>query len=393
MNEVVLLIRYGEIANKGNNRSQFERLLQQRIQTQLFEFANVRVSRLSGRMVVRCSRQDLPKIERELHKVFGIVGMARAISVPLQYQTILQASREYAIEELSGDRFTTFKVEVKRANKQFPVQSQELARQIGGEMLRANSRLQVDVHHPDIEFHVELRENEAFLYHHSIPGLGGLPTGMSGRAGLLLSGGIDSPLAGWYALKRGLEILPIHFHSQPFTSERALQKVWTLAGKLAAFGAETTLYTLSVTEIQAAIRRECPSMLHTILLRRMMLRLAEAVCREEQCLALVSGDSLGQVASQTLEALYAQDEVLHMPIFRPLIMMDKVQIIDEARKIGTYETSILPYDDCCTLFAPKNPKTRPSLFEIQRAEAHLSIEDLLKDALATTEKRSICSID
>ncbi|MCY0886996.1 MAG: tRNA 4-thiouridine(8) synthase ThiI [Alicyclobacillaceae bacterium] len=382
-----ILVRYGEIGNKGNNRGQFERLLQRQVQERLSELPSVRVERLSGRMVITLSDADGEHFSRALDRLqtlFGVSSLSTAQSTSLELEDLYRAAIQY-VEWHWGADIRRFKVEVRRANKQFPLDSSALARELGAILLRHFERLTVDVHRPDAILNVEIRERRAFLYHQRLAGAGGLPVGMSGHAALLLSGGIDSPVAGWQALRRGLLIHAVHFHSQPFTSDRALDKVLRLSSRLSDYGAPHELWSISVTDIQSAIRKSCPSMLHTILLRRMMFRVATSLADRQQWLALVTGDSLGQVASQTLEALHVLDTATDLPVLRPLVTMDKLDIIRIAEQLHTYPISILPYEDCCTLFAPKSPRTRPQRHEVRAAEQHLDVDGLVAAALATVK--------
>jgi thiamine biosynthesis protein ThiI len=281
----------------------------------------------------------------------------------------------------------TFKVEARRANKQFPLQSPEIMKAVSRHVL-ANSgqdQLKVDVHNPELTLTVEVRETKAYVMCDVIDGPGGLPVGTAGKVMLLLSGGIDSPVAGWMAMKRGATVEAIHFHSFPFTSERAQEKVNELAKILAKHGGRVRLHNVYFTEIQKAIRKHCPEEYSVTIMRRFMMRIADRLAHKRKALALVTGESLGQVASQTLESMYTINHVTNIPILRPLIAIDKVEIMNIAKKIGTYETSILPYEDCCTIFLPKNPKTRPKVSEAEAAEAKLDIEALIEEALERTE--------
>ncbi|MGB8955071.1 MAG: tRNA uracil 4-sulfurtransferase ThiI, partial [Tumebacillaceae bacterium] len=279
----------------------------------------------------------------------------------------------------------TFKVEGRRADKRFPLTSPEIAREVATHVLKNVEGLKVDVHNPELTLTVEVRESKAYLLCDIIPGPGGLPVGMSGKVMLLLSGGIDSPVAGWMAMKRGATVEGIHFQSFPFTSERAQEKVNDLAKILAKHGGRVRLHNVYFTEIQKAIRMHVPEEYSITIMRRIMMRIADRLAHQRKALALVTGESLGQVASQTLESMYVINNVTNMPILRPLVAMDKVDIMRIAKNIGTYETSILPYEDCCTVFMPKNPKTRPKLHEAEAAEAKLDIEALIQEALEKTE--------
>ncbi|MCL6637366.1 MAG: tRNA 4-thiouridine(8) synthase ThiI [Alicyclobacillus sp.] len=372
---------------KGKNRSDFERLLLRNVRTALRPWPDARAERVSGRILVTLQETSLEPVLARLQRVFGVISLSPVTVTDLQLEAFQQAAiqllREY--ESQHPDRsHPTFKIEVKRTNKRFPLRSPEIADEVGGACLRALRRWKVDVHHPDITVFLHIRDAEAHVYGRVVPGQGGMPAGSAGRAGLLLSGGIDSPVAGWLSMKRGVELEAIHFHSFPFTSERALQKVQTLAQTLADWGGKVTLHTVHFTEVQTAIRQHCPPPLYITVMRRMMLRIASALAQQHGLLALITGESLGQVASQTLESLHVINAVTRLPVLRPLIGSDKLEIIELARRIGTYETSILPYEDCCTLFVPPNPRTRPRLAETEAAEAKLAVDELVADAVART---------
>lgn len=384
-----VIIRYGEISNKGGNRSSFERLLVKNIQKALIKWPEIRVSRISGRIVVALQGAPYVEVKPYLERIFGIHSFSPVLACSLHMteieQSVLKFLDDFAIHHPQAQ---TFKLEIRRANKQFPMQTLEIARELGGKVLEAGSRWQVDVHHPDVTVRVEIREEKAFIYGEIVPAPSGLPLGMSGRSSLLLSGGIDSPVAGWRAMKRGLYVDGVHFQSYPFTSERALQKVESLAQLLADWAGQFTLYEVSLTDIQSEIRKHCREEMRTILMRRMMVRIANILAEKAGSLALIMGDSLGQVASQTLEGLHVLDEVSNLPILRPLITEDKVDIIHQARVIGTYETSILPYEDCCSIFAPKSPKTRPTRHQAAEEESNLQIDEMIQMAVEETVEKT-----
>ncbi|MBL0388173.1 tRNA 4-thiouridine(8) synthase ThiI [Tumebacillus sp. ITR2] len=376
----------GEIAIKGKNRSHFEKMLMENMRG-VVKSLGVKVAREGGRIEVRLNGADMDETISRLKNVFGINSLSPVAEVELDIEKIKESAL-LVVQDALSKRTTpvTFKVEARRANKRFPMESPEIAQEVGRYVLsRTEGALKVDVHKPELRLMVEVRESKAYLTCDVIPGPGGLPVGTSGRVLLLLSGGIDSPVAGYLTLKRGAILEAIHFHSFPFTSERAQEKVNDLAKMLAQHGGRIRLHNVYFTEIQRQIRMHCPEEYSVTIMRRIMMRIADRLAHERKCLALVTGESLGQVASQTLESMYTINNVTNIPILRPLVAMDKVDIMDIARRIGTYETSILPFEDCCTIFLPKNPKTRPKLHEAQRAEEKLDIEALITEALEKTE--------
>ena len=384
------LIKYGEIAIKGKNRHLFEDALVRQIRHALKKCdGEFNVYKEQGRIYVDCEGMyDYEETVGHLQHVFGIVGICPVMQV-----------EDHGIEEL-GDSVIefltnvydidaqTFKVNTRRANKQYPIESMEVNAILGGRILDAFPNMKVDVHHPEILIHVELRESgKIFIYSKIIPGPGGMPVGTNGKAMLLLSGGIDSPVAGYMICKRGVKLDATYFHAPPYTSERAKQKVIDLAKKLTPYAGPINLHIVNFTDIQLYIYDKCPHDELTIIMRRYMMRIAEHFANETKSLALVTGESIGQVASQTMQSLAATNEVCSMPVFRPLIGFDKQEIIDVAEKIDTYETSILPFEDCCTIFVAKHPVTKPNLHIIQASEKKLSekIDVLVKTAIETTE--------
>lgn len=385
--ERVIIIRFGELGLKGKNRPAFEDQLRERLRYAVRDLPDVRVQKAYGRFYVEVDEGQLaPALER-LGRVFGVVSISPAARVAATLENIKEAARSELLAAIAGLQRhqpgpVTFKVETNRADKRFPLNSPALSRELGGYLLANVPDLKVDVHNPEIQVSVEIREGQAYLYTRSLPGPGGLPYGASGKACLLLSGGIDSPVAGWLAMKRGVRIEPIHFHSFPFTSKRAEEKVLDLARVLAGWAGPIRVHLVSVTEIQKEIRNHCPEELHITILRRFMLRIAERIARQAGALALVTGESVGQVASQTLESMETINAVTHFPILRPVVAMDKSEIITLARQIGTYELSIQPYEDCCTVFVPRSPKTRPRPDQAERAEARLDVEALVAAAVA-----------
>jgi thiamine biosynthesis protein ThiI len=385
----LLLIKYGEIALKGKNRPKFQRVLERNLRQALRGVGPFHLRSLQGRLVVEVGAEIGPEgLERMVQaasRVFGLVGVARASQAALDIEAIADQAVAIATEAV-GAGARTFKVEVKRPNKGFPLQSSEIATTVGYRVLQAVPGLTVDVHEPELRIGIEIREDGAYLYGRETPGPGGLPLGTSGRAVALISGGIDSPVAIWMAMKRGLVTVPLHFWSYPFTGERAKQKVVDLCEVLRSWGLGPRLLVCPFTEIQTAIRDRCPEELGVTIMRRMMLRVATRVAGDEAALAIVTGESLGQVASQTLESLATIEAVTDLPVLRPLIGLDKEEIIGRARSIGTYDLSILPYEDCCTLFVPAHPRIKPTCEEAEAAETALDMEGLLVRAVEGIER-------
>jgi thiamine biosynthesis protein ThiI len=382
------LIKYAEIGIKGKNRYIFEDDLVNQIKIAVRKCdGKFHVSRTSGRIFVDALEEyDYDQLVDALQHVFGIVGICPvAIREVLPYDELSKAVTEFFGEEYP-DRHHTFKVMTRRLAKNYPMDSQELNASLGEDLLKAYPELSVDVHQPEIEVHVELRER-IYLYTHIIPGPGGLPVGSAGKAMLLLSGGIDSPVSGWMMAKRGLRLDAVYFNAPPYTSERALQKVVDLASAVAAYTGPIYLHNINFTEIQLYIYDKCPHDELTIIMRRLMMRIAERIARATDCGALITGESLGQVASQTMRSLECTNSVCTLPVFRPLIGFDKEEIITISKKIGTYDTSILPYEDCCTIFVAKHPVTKPILDIIVRHEHHMDdkIEEMIDRALDTDE--------
>lgn len=373
-----ILIRYGELALKGKNRKKFVEKLQQNIRHKLTEFPDVKVKRTQGRMFVLLEGQDPYPIIEKVKNIFGIHSLSLAIKV----ENDLEAIKEAALYALTNsENVQTFKVSVKRINKQFAVRSQELNQILGGHLLSNTDGYTVDVHQPDIEVKVEIRQEATYITSSVIKGAGGLPVGTSGKTLLLLSGGIDSPVAGYFAMKRGVEIEAIHFESPPFTSERAKQKVIDLAEKLTRFGPSIKIHVVPFTKLQQRIFQETPDGYGMTVMRRMMLRISERVCRKEDILSLTTGENLGQVASQTMTSMNTINEVTNYPIIRPLITMDKDEIIDISKAIDTFDISIRPYEDCCTIFVPKAPKTKPKRDRVNYYESKFDYEDLIQEAI------------
>lgn len=379
----LLLIRYGELALKGKNRKYFEEALMQNIRKMLHDLP-VEVKKLYGRLFVYLHDEEYyQEAINRLQGIFGLVSISPAESSPLDFEDIKQKAVEVLQDSI--DPPFTFKVEARRSNKQFPLKSPEINQQLGGHILKNFPQCEVDVHNPDITLKVEIREQEAYLFYRSYPGEGGLPVGISGKALLLLSGGIDSPIAGWMGLKRGLEVEALHFHSFPFTSERSKEKVIELAQVLTRYHPQITLHIAGFTEIQKAIHSNCPKQMGVTIMRRMMFRVADRLCRAQNCKALITGESLGQVASQTLESIQTISATTDLPVFRPLIGLDKQEIISYAQKIGTYPISIQPYEDCCTVFVPRHPAIKPKASHAEEVEQNLDIPTLLENCMENIE--------
>ncbi len=378
-----ILLRYGELALKGKNKKEFENRLVKNIREKLKRFSGTEVTKSHGRIFVELKEHQIEPAMEACSEVFGLVGISPAIRAEKDWEKIKEAALAIAKEQ--GGQIKTFKVISKRADKSFSIRSLEMNHRLGSFLLAKLPHLSVDVHQPDMTLSVEVRSMHAYIYGNSLPGLGGLPVGASGRVMLLLSGGIDSPVAGYLALKRGAELQAVHFHSYPFTSERAKQKVVDLARILTRFGGHIRLHVVPFTEIQTEINKHCYESYTITIMRRIMIRIAERIAGNNKALALVTGESLGQVASQTLESMSTINAVTTMPILRPLVGMDKQEIMDISKRINTYETSILPYEDCCTVFLPKTPKTRPTREVAERLEARLDLERLIQKAVDETE--------
>lgn len=377
----VILVRYGEISLKGLNRNYFIDLLVKNIRNTLKRFESVKVQKIQGRIIVHLSEEDLEGALEAVTKVFGIVSVSPAIVVESDIDVIEKAT----LEQANAADFKTFRITAKRGDKRFPIQSPELGRRLGAVVLRNISDIKVDMHTPDMNLWVEVRE-ETYIYHKFIHCNGGLPVGCSGKTALLLSGGIDSPVAGYMMAKRGVELIGVYFHSFPFTSDRAKEKVIDLAKIVSGYCGKVTLYVVPFTEIQTKIVEVCPERQTTIIIRRYMMRIAQKIARRNGAMSLTTGESLGQVASQTQEGLGATNAVVDLPVFRPLIGMDKQEIVAIAERIGTFETSILPYEDCCTIFVPKHPETKPKLEAVVKSERPMEeivapmIEKAIEDA-------------
>ena len=382
------LIKYAEIAIKGKNRYIFEDALVEQIRYQLRNVEGTfKVVKEMGRIFVYPQGDfDYEEAVEAMKRVFGIYGICPA--VVLEDQGFEQLSKDVAdyVKKVYGEKSLTFKVNTRRNKKTYPMQSMEVSSELGSVILDACPNMKVDVHNPQVTVNVEIR-NKIYLYSENIPGPGGMPLGTNGRAMLLLSGGIDSPVAGYMIAKRGVTIDAVYFHAPPYTSERAKQKVIDLAKLVSRYAGPIRLHIVNFTDIQLYIYDKCPHEELTIIMRRYMMKIAEEFAKKDDCLALVTGESIGQVASQTIHSLAATNEVCTMPVFRPLIGFDKQEIVDVALKIQTYETSILPYEDCCTIFVAKHPVTKPNIQVIKKSEERLQekIEDMLKEAVETAE--------
>ncbi len=383
------MLKLGEIALKGLNRKTFEDVLIKNIKRRLQGAGVFSVTSRQSTIYVEPMDQeaDMDLAEERCAKVFGVVSYTRAGEAEKSLSSIQEKAAEYLRDEL--EEAGSFKVEAKRSDKKFPHKSPEIARETGAYLMERFPHLRVDVHHPDVTVWVEVREAAAFVHADARPGAGGIPVGSGGRGLVLISGGLDSPVAAWSMAKRGLALTAVHFASPPYTSELAHDKVVRLLQKVSEYAGRIKLVTVELTRLQEAIRDQCPEELSTVILRRYMLRAAQRVAQDEGCLCLITGESLGQVASQTLQAIACTDAVAQMPVFRPLIGTDKAEIVKTARKIDTFDTSIEPYEDCCTIFTPKHPRTKPSLEMVERGEAAIDGEALLEEALKTAVAQHI----
>ncbi len=378
----ILLIKNGEIALKGLNRRNFEDALIKNLRYRLAQTGDFRVHCAQSTIYIEPKNAfaDLEEACERVSRVFGISAFSRARVVEKDLPAIQQAAAEYFADRLRD--CATFKVEAKRADKKFPYTSPEISREVGGYVLSCFPHLKVDVHHPDLQIIVEIRDFGAYIHAEQLAGAGGMPVGTGGKAAVLISGGIDSPVAAYMMAKRGIKLTGVHFASPPYTSERAEQKVVALMEKVGRYAGHMKLHIVPFTHIQEEIRRACPEEYFTLIMRRFMMRLAQRVARQAGCAALITGESVAQVASQTIPALAVTDALAAMPVFRPVIGMDKEEIVAIARKIDTFETSIQPYEDCCTVFTPRHPCTRPKLHKVAEAEAVLDIETLVEEAMA-----------
>lgn len=379
MNEVIM-VKYGEIALKGLNKNTFEDLLVRNIRRRLRDLGDFEYSRRQSTIYIRpLGEADLERAVRRLGCTFGIAAIQRSAVLPKEWDELVKRGLPYLGEPLSAAK--TFKVEAKRSDKAYPFKTPDIQRELGAAILDAYPHLSVDVHCPDVTVILEIRDTNAYLNAERLPGPGGMPVGSSGNGLLLLSGGIDSPVAGYMMAKRGVCVDAIHFQSPPYTSERALKKVEALSGLLTPYCGDIRLYCVPFTGLQEALRDHCPEEYFTVIMRRLMIRIANHVCAEHDYRALITGESLGQVASQTMHAIACTDRAADFPVFRPVIGMDKKEIIEISRRIGTYETSIEPYEDCCTVFTPRHPRTRPSVREAEQAEGLFDYAPLTEEAV------------
>lgn len=382
----IFLLKMGEMVLKGLNRRTFEERLMGNARRRLQKYGKFRIYSRQSITYVEPKEAgcDMDGAFATLSRLFGVVGLSRAKACEKTPEAILETAKTYLHDDLMAAR--TFKVESKRSDKAFPLTSIQLSQYVGGELNEAFPHIQADMHHPELTVHVEVRDFAAYVHGDPAPGAGGLPVGVGGKAVSLLSGGIDSPVASWMMAKRGVALEMVHFFSYPYTSPEAKDKVLTLAQLLTPWCGRLTVHVVPFTKIQEQLRLHCPEALFTLLMRRFMMRISERVAQRVGAHGLITGESLGQVASQTMEAMAVTGQVCTLPVFRPLVGMDKEEIVRTARKIGTFETSILPYEDCCTVFTPRHPKTHPKLEEITEAEAALDIEALVEEAVQGIER-------
>lgn len=378
----IILIKLGEIVLKGLNKKNFENKLIKNIREKIETVGEFEIKIMQSTIYLIPKKEDdvdFVLLGKKISKIFGIARYTRAAWCSKNLDSIKETAAEYLKKELSTAK--TFKVESKRSDKKFKLKSPEISAAIGEYILEKFSNLSVDVNRPEITITIEIRDFGAYVHVDSLPGAGGIPVGTGGRAAVLISGGIDSPVAAWMMAKRGVELVAIHFASPPYTSPRAEQKVVALLNKVAEFSGKIEMITVPLTVLQEQIKRTCAEDFFTIIMRRFMIQIAQKLAQKYRCKALITGESLGQVASQTINAIACTDAVAQMPVFRPLIGMDKDEIVAIARKIDTFETSILPYEDCCTIFTPKHPKTKPILNDVQKEESKLNIDQLVKLAV------------
>jgi len=381
----IILVKYGEMALKGLNKRTFEDVLVKNIKRRLKDLGKTNITRAQSTIFIDPyeEKYDTDEAVDRLKKVFGIAALCRAAVCEKQFDDIKRVSLEYLEEALSYA--STFKVTAKRADKSFPMKSPEICRELGAALLSRFDSLKVDVNNREVMVTVEIRDSKAYVHGENIKGAGGLPVGTSGHAMLLLSGGIDSPVAGYMLAKRGVHISAVHYVSPPYTSERARLKVEQLCERLTDYCGSIAFFCVPFTEIQEAIKNHCPEEFFTIIMRRLMMEIAQRISEREKCLALITGESVGQVASQTMNAIACTDAVCRIPVFRPLIGMDKTEIVETARKIDTFDISIQPYEDCCTVFTPRHPKVRPLLSDVENAQNGFDFSELVDKAVNDTE--------
>ncbi len=388
INKNIYIIRCGEVSLKGMNKPYFERVLLERLK-KAFKFNNFNdadIRWIDGLIIAEVpSIYDSEEIISAASKVFGVASVSYAIKTGKEIEEISNDAIIFMKNIMLKEDIKTFKVKAKRADKTYPIQSPEIARLIGGAILKGINSLSVDIHNPDCELHIDVRREGTYIYRNKVKAFGGLPLGTNGRGLLLMSGGIDSPVAAFMMAKRGMTIDAIHFHSYPYTSQRALDKVKRLVKQLSSYIGDINLHIVNLLPIQEEIVKNCPASEVTILVRRFMMRIAEIIAKKNEDMMLITGESLGQVASQTAEALVVTDSSVNIPVMRPLIAMDKVDIMDLAKEIGTYEISIEPYEDCCTVFLPKHPVTKPKLNYIENSESALKVQELINSAAESAE--------
>lgn len=380
--EEIILIKVGEIVLKGLNKRAFEDVLLKNLRKRLYKAGNfeIKIAQSTISVKPKDNNADMELASEIVGKTFGIATYSRACKADKDIDDIQQRAVEYLEEALEDAK--TFKVEARRSDKKFPMTSPQISAQVGGYILERFPHLKVDVKNPEITVTVEVRDFCAYVRGGVLKGAGGIPVGTGGKAAILISGGIDSPVAAYMMAKRGVELTAVHFASPPYTSQRAEEKVYRLLEIVSQYSGRMTMYTVPFTEIQEQIREKCPEELFTIIMRRLMMEISERIAIDNDCAALITGESLGQVASQTIHAIYCTDIACNMPVFRPLIGMDKDEIVSISRKIGTFETSIEPYEDCCTVFTPKHPRTRPILKYVEKAQNELNCDEMIEKALA-----------
>lgn len=375
-----LIVKYGELALKGNNRGYFEGKLIKNLNNNLSDLSGINIRKEYGRIYIEFETYSFDEIIKRIKNVFGIVGFAKSIKVENSLDEMKKAANELVQKAIEDHGYKTFKVETNRANKSFEVKSPEISRDVGGYIFHKYDELAVDVHNPELVINIEVRQ-KSYVYTNEVKGQGGLPYGTSGKGMLLLSGGIDSPVAGWMMAKRGVVLEAVHFHSYPFTSKRATEKVLRLAQIISEYTGKIKVHSVNILEIYKAIQEKCPDKHFTIIGRRFMTKIAERLAKENGCLSLITGENIAQVASQTMEGLRATNSSVDLPIFRPLLAFDKIDIIEISKRIETYETSILPFEDCCTVFLPSNVDVRPALSDIETVEKVLDTETLIDEAI------------
>ena len=385
----IILVKLGEIILKGLNRRSFEQKLMANMRRKIAPYGNFSVYCLQSTVYVEAKDEeaDVGAAFEALKKVFGIITLTRAAACEKDKDAITALAKEYLKEDL--EKAASFKVESKRSDKSFPLTSIELSQYVGGELSEAFPDIKVEMHDPELTVFIEVRDKAAYVHSSPVKGAGGMPVGSNGKAVSLLSGGIDSPVSTYMIAKRGVKVIPVHFFSFPYTSEAAKEKVLELAHILEDYCGKLTVEIVPFTRIQEEIRDKCPEEYFTLIMRRFMMRIAERISNNYGAKAIVTGENLGQVASQTMEAMASTQSVISMPVLQPLIGMDKEEIIALARKLGTFDTSVLPYEDCCTVFTPRHPRTHPNIEDVEKAESALDVEALVEEALAGIEKAEL----